>query len=79
MPADAEGHVVTLANQDRGRCSPAARDAQQERERVPLLAGQRRRGIDQPGNVGIQARIAVVFGLPVAVGSSALPTARGRG
>ena len=34
---------------------PAAGAAQEERERVTLLAGQGRGGIDQPGDVGIQA------------------------
>jgi len=46
---------------------PAAGAAQEERERVTLLAGQRRGGIDQPGDVGIQAGLMVVFGVPVAV------------
>jgi hypothetical protein len=46
---------------------PAAGAAQQERERVTLLAGQRRGGIDQPGDVGIQAGLMVIFGVPVVV------------
>ena len=47
-------------------CSPAARAAQEQRERVPLLAGQRRSGIGQPGDVGIQAGLAVIIvGVPV--------------
>ena len=58
---------------------PAARDAQQERERVPLLAGKRRRLIDQPGDVGIQVRIVVVFGLPVVVVAFVMSATRGRG
>jgi hypothetical protein len=55
------------------------RAAQQERERVPLLAGQRRRFIDQPGDVGIQPSPAVIFGVPVVVVAFALPAVRGRG
>jgi hypothetical protein len=46
---------------------PAAGAAQEEREGVTLLAGQGRGGIDQPGDVGIQAGLMVVFGVPVAV------------
>jgi hypothetical protein len=42
------------------RWSPAARAAQEQRERVPLLAGQRRSGSGQPGDVGIQAGLAVI-------------------
>ena len=44
---------------------PAAGAAQEERECVTLLAGQGRGGIDQPGDVGIQAGLMVVFGVPV--------------
>ena len=35
--------------------SPAARAAQDQRERVPLLAAERRAPVGQPGDVGIQA------------------------
>jgi hypothetical protein len=45
--------------------SPAARAAQEQREGVPLLAGQRRSGIGQPGDVGIQPDLAVIIGMPV--------------
>ena len=45
--------------------SPAARAAQKQRERVSLLAGQRRGGGGQPGDVGIQAGLAVIVGAPV--------------
>jgi hypothetical protein len=55
-----------------------ARVAQQERECVPLLAGKRRRSIDQPGDIGIQARIAVIVGVSVPVAAFALPAARDR-
>jgi hypothetical protein len=47
--------------------SPAVRAAQQQRERVPLLAGQRGRLSGQPGDVGIQAGVAVACGVPVVV------------
>ena len=53
--------------------------AQEERERVTLLAGQRRSGIDQPGDVGIQAGLPVVFGIPVVVVALVISAARGRG
>ena len=46
---------------------PAAGAAQEEREGVTLLAGQGRGGIDQPGNIGIQAGLLVAFGVPVVV------------
>ena len=46
---------------------PRAGAAQEERERVTLLAGQGRGGIDQPGDVGIQVGLMVVFGVPVVV------------
>ena len=58
---------------------PAAGAAQEEREGVTLLAGQGRGGIDQPGNVGIQAGLMVIFGVPVAVGALVLLAVRGRG
>ena len=45
----------------------AAGAAQEEREGVTLLAGQGRGGIDQPGDVGIQAGLLVAFGVPVVV------------
>ena len=52
-----------------GRCSwrtsRNTREAQEQRERVPLLAGQRRSGSDQPRDVGIQAGLAVIVGAPV--------------
>jgi hypothetical protein len=42
--------------------------AQEESERVTLLAGQRRGGIDEPGDIGIQAGLPVLFRLlPVVV------------
>ena len=58
---------------------PAARAAQEEGERVTLLAGQRRGGIDQPGNVGIQAGLTVTFGVTVVVWALVLLAVRGRG
>ena len=58
---------------------PAAGAAQEERERVTLLAGQRRGGIDQPGDVGIQAGLVVVFGVPVAVVALVVLAVRCRG
>jgi len=58
---------------------PAAGAAQEERERVTLLAGQGRGGIDQPGDAGIQAGLMVIFGVPVAVAALAVPAVRGRG
>jgi hypothetical protein len=58
---------------------PAAGAAQEERERVTLLAGQRRGGIDQPGNIGIQAGLLVIFRVPVAVGAFVVLAGRGRG
>ena len=57
---------------------PAAGAAQEERERVTLLAGQRRGGIDQPGNIGIQAGLLVIVGVPVAVGAFVVLAERGR-
>ncbi len=59
--------------------SPAARAAQEQRERVPLLAGQRWSGLDQPGDVGIQAGLAVIFGVPFVAGADVVAAARGRG
>ena len=58
---------------------PAAGAAQEERERVTLLAGQGRGGIDQPGDVGIQAGLMVIFGMPVVVGALVVLAVRGRG
>ena len=58
---------------------PAAGAAQEERERVTLLAGQRRGGIDQPGDVGIQAGLTVVSGMPVVVVALVVLAVRGRG
>ena len=58
---------------------PAAGAAQEERERVTLLAGQRRGGIDQPGDVGIQTGLMVVFGVPVAVVALVVLAVRCRG
>jgi hypothetical protein len=58
---------------------PAAGAAQEEGERVTLLAGQGRGGIDQPGNIGIQAGLLVIFGVPVAVGAFVVLAVRGRG
>ena len=57
----------------------AAGAAQEEREGVTLLAGQGRGGIDQPGDVGIQAGLMVVFGVPVAVVALVVLAVRGRG
>ena len=58
---------------------PAAGAAQEEREGVTLLAGQGRGGIDQPGDVGIQAGLMVIFGVPVAVVAFVVLAVRGRG
>jgi hypothetical protein len=58
---------------------PAAGAAQEERERVTLLAGQGRGGIDQPGDVGIQAGLMVIFGMPVVVMTLVVLVMRGRG
>ena len=58
---------------------PAAGAAQEERERVTLLAGQGRGGIDQPGDVGIQAGLLVIFGVSVVVGALVSLAVRGRG
>ena len=58
---------------------PAAGAAQEERERVTLLAGQGRGGIDQPGDVGIQAGLMVIFGMPVIVMALVVLVMRGRG
>jgi restriction system protein len=44
----------------RSRRSPTPRAAQQQREHVTLLAGQRGRGIEQPGDVGVQIRVLPV-------------------
>jgi hypothetical protein len=58
---------------------PAAGAAQEEREGVTLLAGQRRGGINQPGDVGIQARVMVAFGMPVVVVALVVLAVGGRG
>ena len=58
---------------------PAAGAAQEEGERVTLLAGQGRGGIDQPGNIGIQAGLLVIFGVPVVVMALVVLVMRGRG
>jgi len=58
---------------------PGAGAAQEEREGVTLLAGQRRGGIDQPGDVRIQAGRMVVSGVPVVVVALVVLAARGRG
>ena len=58
---------------------PAAGAAQEEREGVTLLAGQGRGGIDQPGDVGIQVALTIVFAVPVAVVTLVLLAVRCRG
>ncbi len=58
---------------------PAAGAAQEEREGVTLLAGQGRGGIDQPGNVHIQAGLMAVVGVLVAVVALVVLAGRGRG
>ena len=66
-----------------GRCSwrtsRNTREAQEQRERVPLLAGQRRSGSDQPRDVGIQAGLAVIVGAPVMATGLVGLVMRGRG
>jgi hypothetical protein len=57
----------------------SARAAQDKRQCVSLLAGEQGCGIDQSGDVGIQARIVVVFGLSVVIVAFDWPAARGRG
>jgi hypothetical protein len=57
----------------------AAGAAQKERERVTLLAGQGRGGIDQPDDIGIQADLTVVCGVPVAVVALVVLAGRGQG
>jgi hypothetical protein len=52
---------------------------QEESERVTLLAGQRRSGIDQPGDVGIQAGPPVIFMVPVVVVVLVVLAVNGRG
>ena len=58
---------------------PGAGAAQEERERVTLLAGQRRGGSDQPGDVGIQAGLMVIVGVPVVAGALVLLAVHGLG
>ena len=58
---------------------PAAGAAQEKREGVTLLAGQRRGGIDQPGDVGIQAGLRVAFGVSVVVVALVVLAGRGQG
>ena len=53
--------------------------AQEERERVTLLAGQGRGGSDQPGDVGIQAGLMVIVGVPVVAGALVLLAVHGLG
>jgi len=55
------------------------RAAQQEREGVPLFAGKRWRGIDQPGDVGTHAGLVVIAGVPVVAGALVLLALHGRG
>jgi hypothetical protein len=66
-----------------GRCSWRAsrntREAQEERERIPLLAGQRRSGSDQHRDVGIQTDLAVIVGAPVMASRLVGLVMRGRG
>jgi hypothetical protein len=45
----------------------AVRSAQDERERVTLLAAERGRLIDQPGDIGIQAGLRAGCGMAAAV------------
>ncbi len=59
--------------------SGAARAAQEKREGVTLLAGQRWGGIDQSGDVGIQAGLTVVSGAPATIVALAVLAVRGRG
>jgi hypothetical protein len=60
--------------------SPAARAAQEQREGVPLLGGQRRSGSGQPGDVGIKAGLAVIIvGVAVVAKALALLAVCGRG
>jgi len=56
-----------------------ARAAQEQREDVPLLAGQRRSGSGQPGDVGIQPGLAVIIGVPVMAVTLVALVVRGRG
>jgi hypothetical protein len=42
-----------------------ARATQEQCEGVPLLAGQRRSGSGQPGDVCIQPGLTIIIGLPV--------------
>jgi hypothetical protein len=59
--------------------SPAARAAQEQREGVPLLAGQRRGGGGEPGDVGIQPGLADIVGVLVMVVAVVGLVVRGRG
>jgi hypothetical protein len=60
--------------------SPAARAAQEQRERVPLLARQRRSGSSQPGDIRIQAGLAVIIvEVPVVAGAVVGLVVRSRG
>lgn len=58
---------------------PGAGAAQEEREGITLLPGQGRGGIDQPGDVGIQAGLMVIFGMPVVIGALVVLAVRGQG
>jgi hypothetical protein len=59
--------------------SSLMRAAQEEREGVALLAGQRWRSIDQPGDVGVQAGLMVVFGVLVVAVALVMLAVRSRG
>ena len=52
---------------------------QEQRERAPLLAGERRRGVDQFPDVGIQVGVRVVCGFAVAVVTLVVPGLGGLG
>ena len=79
MPPEAGRDApVPVPGAGASRRLPAAGAAQEEREGVTLLAGQRRGGVDQPGDVGIQAGLVVVFGVPVVAWAFVLLAGRGR-
>ena len=77
-PGHGQRHAETVGKR-RLDCSSSTREAQEERERVTLLAGQRGSGIDQPGDVGIQAGLTVVFGVPFVVVAPVVLAVPGRG
>jgi hypothetical protein len=60
-------------------CSSSTRAAQDEREGIPLLTAERGCFIDQLGDVGIQASLMVVFGVPVMIVVLVVLAVRGRG